>query len=131
MKEQVSDKAAIRIAKFISKLQWCFAASMHKFSASWQRKHQLVFIVAVSIIFISLSVGAIINPFTKDVTKVDAGKIIIPSQMQTEITMRITKEEFTKVQKLKLSLDSETMRLRPGLVDSIRMVEELYYSQDK
>ena len=43
----------------------------------------------------------------------------------------ISKEAFVRIENFKRQLDSQAMRERPGLVDSIALFEKIYHSQSK
>jgi hypothetical protein len=142
-----SDKAAGWIANGILKVQNKFATMLGKMSASWKTKQQLVFLYLVSIVLGGLSVTAIIKPFDKkaenNVSKPAAIKTprMIPEEDRNSVT--ITDNEINKVHVFKHTLDSlsktgdgkikvkNLLSRRPGLMDSLEMVEELYYSQKK
>lgn len=128
---EVVDKAAQGIAGSILKMQKAFASSMEKFSAKWQRKHQLIFLAVVSVVFIVFSLRALVVPFSGETKITNPGGIRKPATVSTDVEPRITKEEFERIQAFKKSLDSNTIKDRPGLMDSIQMVEALYYSNLK
>jgi len=125
----MADKAAAGVAGSILKLQRRFAKFMESISGSWQRRQKIFFLAAVSLVFISFSIAAIISPFS-------GRRMSMPAVIETplnissgELTPRITEEEFQRIQRFKASLDSTTLKQRPELMDSLRMVEDLYYSK--
>lgn len=132
-----SDKAAGWIANSILKVQRKFANTLDRISGSWKTKQQWIFLYLVCLVFGGLSVMAIINPFNK---KTQNGlsmpaAIKVPRNIHKESSVRITENEFRKVQAFKRSLDSVSRKKiveeRPGLMDSLELVEQLYYSQKK
>jgi hypothetical protein len=127
----VTDKAARGIAGGILKLQNAFASYSRRYSATWGKKQQLLFLAAVSVLFSVLSVVAIVSPFSKEEKVKKPVVIKLPATIATDVEPRITKEEFERIQQFKRSLDSNTIKGRPGLMDSIHMVEVLYYSNLK
>ncbi len=128
---KIADKAAQGVAGAILKLQRKFAVSMERYSSSWRRKQQIIFLAAVSIAFITMSITVLVTPFNRKY-KIEKPAMIITSKKETvEIMPRITEEEFQRVQEYILKLDSVTIQQRPGLMDSLRMVKELYHSNLK
>ena len=139
-KESVlTDKAAGWVANGILKVQQKFANALEKLSASWKAKQQWIFLYMVCLVFGGLSVVAIIKPFNKRsqniLSKPAAIKTpwMMPDENQNSV--RITDDEIRQVHAFKQSLDSITKKKlsarRPGLMDSLEMVEQLYYSQKK
>ena len=134
-----SDKAAGWIANRILKIQNKFANVLGKMSASWKTKQKLIFLYLISIVLGGLSVLAIIKPFDKkaqnNLSKPAAIRTprLIPDENQNQV--RITDEEIKKIHAFKQSLDSATKKKllmqRPGLMDSLDIVEQIYYSQKK
>lgn len=147
IKSQVSDKAAGWIANAILNTQKKFAVSLEKISASWKPKQQWIFLYLVCLVFGGLSFISIIKPFNKKtgniLSKPSAIKTprMIPDDEQHAVS--ITDNEIRQVHLFKHSLDSlsktadgkikvdRLMKRRPGLMDSLEMVEQLYYSQKK
>ena len=147
-KESVlTDKAAGWVANGILKVQQKFANALEKISASWKTKQQWIFLYMVCLVFGGLSLVAIIKPFNKKsqniLSKPAAIKTprMIPDKNQNSVT--ITNDEIRQVHVFKHSLDSLSkteegkikvknfLTHRPGLMDSLAMVEQLYYSQKK
>jgi hypothetical protein len=133
------DKAAGWIANGILKVQNRFANVLGKMSATWKTKQQLIFIFLITIVLGGLSVMAIIKPFNKkaqnNLSKPAAIKIPMMLTDENDNQVRITYDEIKKIQVFKQSLDSakrkKLLMQRPGLMDSLEMVEQLYYSQKK
>lgn len=133
------DKAAGWIANGILKVQNRFANVLGKMSATWKTKQQLIFIFLITIVLGGLSVMAIIKPFNKkaqnNLSKPAAIKIPMMLPDENDNQVRITYDEIKKIQVFKQSLDSakrkKLLMQRPGLMDSLEMVEQLYYSQKK
>lgn len=129
--DNIQEKAAGKVAGVILKLQRSFASVMHKVSASWKKQHQLIFLALVCIPFIYFSIEAIRKPFQLKGNEKKTGVMVTPKMIPVEDMPTVTKEEFRKIQELKKSLDSNIVRQRPGLMDSIALVEGLFYSQQK
>ena len=147
-KSVLSDKAAGLIAGGILKVQKKFANVLGQISASWKTKQQLIFLYLVCIVLGGLSVVAIIKPFNKNAPN----SLNKPSAIKTprniysnedQHSVRITENEIRQVHVFKHTLDSlsktddgkikvnKLLNKRPGLIDSLEMVEQLYYSQKK
>lgn len=129
----VTDTAAKGIANGILKLQNLFASYIGKWANNWQRKQQWVFLYLTSLVFGGLSILAIVQPFKSAVTSVDIKpqNIIVPkanSQVQQPLT--ITEKELQAV-KAYQQKHPDLIKERPGLYDSLNLIEQQYYSQQK
>jgi len=144
----LSDKAAGWIAKGILKTQKKFAHVLGKISSSWKRKQQWVFLYMICLVFGGLSVVSIISPFNKKANNIlnKPSAIKIPKNIHSNGQgngVRITNKEIRQVEVFKQKLDSlskipngktklnKLLSDRPGLMDSLELVEQLYYSQKK
>lgn len=143
----VSDKAAGWIAGGILKTQKRFADTLGAISARWKTKQQWVFLCMLCLVFGGLSVVALVKAFnnkTQSISKpaaIEKPRSILKRESKNEVL--ITDNEIGEVHSFKRLLDSlsktaegkiKVKRLlsrRPGLMDSIEMVEQLYYSQKK
>lgn len=143
----VSDRAAGWIANRILMIQNRFADGLSKLSASWKTKQQWIFLYMVCLVFGGLSVVAIVKSFNKKpsniLSKPAAIKTprMIPDENRNSVM--ITNNEIRQVHAFKHSLDSlskteegkikikNLLAHRPGLMDSLEMVEQLYYSQKR
>lgn len=128
------DKAACWIANGILNLQKKFAVFFGQVSNSWRAKQKWIFLYMVCLVFGGLSIFSVIESFkTKSVARVSAIKV--PRNIHKEISIKITDDEYKKVQQFKKSLDSVSLKRlmeeRPGLLDSLKLVEQMYYSQKK
>lgn len=146
-KPNVSDKAAGWIANRILKTQNKFANLLGNISSTWKTKQQWIFLYMVWLVFGGLSTISVINAFNQK-SKNILGKpatIKTPRNISAKEThpIRITDNEIRHVHVFKRTLDSlsktpegkikvnKLLNRRPGLMDSLEMVEELYYSQKK
>jgi len=144
----LSDKAAGWIANGILKTQKRFAIVLGKISSSWKTKQQWIFLYIVCLVFGGLSVVAIISPFNKNANNFlsKPSAIKIPKNIHSNRHgngVNITHNEIKQVHVFKQKLDSlskvrngktklnKLLSDRPGLMDSLEMVEQLYYSQKK
>jgi hypothetical protein len=136
--------AAQKIAGAILSVQKRFADGMMKLSVKWKVKQQWIFLYLVCLVFGSLSVVAIIQPFRNKSNISKPSSIHLPKLLpQPEEKILITDNEILKVHAFKQKLDSlgktkegkikvdRFFTGRPGLFDSLEMVEQLYYSQKK
>lgn len=145
---QISDKAAGRIANGILKTQKIFANALGKMANSWHTKHQWIFLCLVCLVFGGLSFVAVITPFNKKARSflTKPSSIKIPRTIYSNQDLHsiiITKNEIRKVYAFRHVLDSLSASIegkkkvniflnkRPGLLDSLDMVERLYYLQKK
>ena len=142
-----ADKAAGWIANAILQIQTKFADVLEKKSMSWKVKQQWIFLYMVCLVFGGLSVVAIIKPFNNKSSNILNKPVaiktprLIPDENRNSIM--ITDNEIRKVHNFKHTLDSlsktddgkieveNLLSRRPGLMDSLEMVEQLYYSQKK
>jgi hypothetical protein len=129
----IADKAAGRIANIILRIQKKFAEVLGRKSKFWKAKEQWIFLYMVCLVFGGLSVVAVMRPFNKKSPVVVSrpATIKMPRMLPEENSARITDEEIKRVRAFKESLDSTTKNKlliqRPGLLDSLEKVEQLYY----
>jgi len=132
-KEALTDKAANGIAKGILKTQSGFEKYMRSLSKNWKNKQQWIFLYLVCLVFGGLSIVAIVNPFrVKDTNSSLIPKpIAVPKSIhQQRNGFSITEREFQQVQEYKAKYPN-LQKERPGLFDSLSLIEEVYYSQKK
>ncbi len=127
------DRAAKSIATGILEIQNRFAEMLKRMTKKWRQKHQWIFLYSVCVVFGTLSILAIIQPFKAD----DAAKIIfiksimVPKSLYKENReFLITKKELQQVREYKAK-HPDLMKTRTGLYDSLSLIEESYYSQQK
>jgi hypothetical protein len=127
------DKVANTIATGILKVQNQFAKALQGITRTWKQKHQWVFLYSICIVFGTLSMLAIIQPFnTADTGKIIIIKsIIIPKSLyKKNREFLITKKELQAVQEYKAK-HHDLLKMKPSLSDSLTLIEESYYSQQK
>lgn len=132
-KEALTDKAANGIAKGILKTQSGFQKYMRSLSKNWKGKQQWIFLYSVCLVFGGLSIVAIVNPFrVKDTNSSLIPKsIAVPKSIhQQRNGFAITENEFKQVQEYKAK-HPNLQQERPGLFDSLSLIEDVYYSQKK
>ena len=129
----LSDKAAKGIASGILKSQNGFARQMYSLTKSWKPKQQWIFLYLVCLVFGGLSVAAIVNSFkTKEPDKAMIPKSIsVPKNIHQQTNeFAITENEFQQVEEYKRKYPN-LQKERPGLYDSLSLIEQVYYSQKK
>jgi hypothetical protein len=129
----IQDKAATGIANSILKSQRWFATNLEGLTAKWKQKQQWIFLYMVCLLFGGLSIGAIVNSFkTPANSKALMPKsITVPKNIYKEDkAFLITENEFQKVQEYKHT-HPDLLKKRPGLFDSLTLIEQSYYSQKK
>lgn len=129
----LTDKAANGIASGILKSQNGFARYMYSLTKNWRQKQQWIFLYLVCLVFGGLSIVAIVNSFkTKEPDKAIIPKSIsVPRNIhQQNNEFVITENEFQKVQDYKRKYPN-LQKERPGLFDSLSLIEQVYYSQKK
>ncbi len=127
------DKAATGIANGILKSQYWFANTLESLTNKWKQKQQWIFFYTVCLVFGGLSITAMVNSFKKEANS----KTLMPKSISVpkniykgDQTYRITENEFQKVQKYKRT-HPNLLKERPGLFDSLILIEQSYYSQKK
>lgn len=130
---ELTDKASNGIAKGILKLQNSFAKSMYSVTKKWKQKQQWLFLYLFCFLFGGLSVLVIVKSFKSreaDIAIIPKS-ISIPKNIHKQSNVFvITENEFQKVQEYEHQYPN-LQKERPGLFDSLSMVEQIYYSQKK
>lgn len=129
----LSDKAAIDITNGIIKMQSKFAVLMSGFAGSWKQKQQWIFLYIVCLVFGGMSVTAIVQPFktVQQSRPLKPQSISMPKNIQKENkAFIITDKEFQAVRAYKQT-HTNLLKERPGLYDSLGLIEQMYYSQQK
>jgi hypothetical protein len=129
----IRDKAANGIANGILKFQGWFATSLQRLTKSWKQKQQWIFLCMICLAFGGLSIAAIVNSFRGTYKS----KVIIPKSISIpksiypeDKAFLITENEFQQVQDYKRK-HPELINERPGLYDSLSLIEQAYHSQIK
>jgi hypothetical protein len=129
----IPDKAATGIANGILKTQNWFAINLQKVTKNWKQKQQWIFLYMVCLVFGGLSIVATVNSLKTS----DKSKSIIPKAISIpknifgrDKAFLITENEFQKVQEYKQT-HPNLIKERPGLFDSLTLIEQVYYSQKK
>lgn len=127
------NKAATGIANGILKSQHWFADTLESVTNKWKQKQQWIFLYTVCLVFGGLSITAMVNSFKKQ----ENSKTLMPTSISVpkniykgDQAYRITENEFQKVQEYKRT-HPNLSKERPGLFDSLMLIEQSYYSQKK
>jgi hypothetical protein len=129
----IPDKAAIVIANGILKSQHWFANTLEGLTGKWKQKQQWFFLYGVCFLFGGLSIAAIVNSFKvpENDNALMPKSISVPKNIYKEgKAFFITENEFQKVQEYKRT-HANLIKERPGLFDSLVLIEQSYYSQKK
>ena len=127
------DKAATGIANGILKSQRWFANTLESRTIKWKQKQQWIFLCAVCLVFGGLSIAAMVKSFKTgaDSNTLMPKSISVPKNIYEEDKpFLITENEFQKVQEYKRT-HPNLIKERPGLFDSLILIEQSYYSQKK
>ena len=129
----IPDKAASGIANGILKSQRWFANTLESLTNRWKQKQQWIFLYAVCFLFGGLSIAAILNSFKTGANsnRLMPKSITVPKNIYKEDkAFLITENEFQKVQEYKRT-HPNLINERPGLFDSLILIEQTFYSQKK
>ena len=129
----IPDKAATGIANGILKSQRWFATTLESITNKWKQKQQWIFLSTVCFLFGGLSIAAVVNSFkvTENAKTLMPKSISVPQNIFKEDKLFIiTVNEFQKVQEYKRTYPN-LIKERPGLFDSLVLIEQSYYSQKK
>ena len=129
----IQDNAATGIANCILKSQRWFASNLENLTNKWKQKQQWIFLYAVSLVFGGLSIAAMVNFFKTGANsnRLMPKSITVPKNVYKEDeAFIITENEFQKVQEYKRT-HPNLIKERPGLFDSLVLIEQSYYSQKK
>lgn len=140
------DNAAVKIYKMVHQVQISFASLMSKKLNHLTAKKRKTFFILLFILIGGLSAYQIVNGITSDFTtdntmKID--KISFPKHDSKRNIERIeiTEKDYQSIASFKHYMDSlnkslkgkyqydSILQARPGLMDSVRMLEEMYLSQ--
>jgi hypothetical protein len=127
------DKAVTCITNGILKSQHWFANTLESLTKKWKQKQQWIFLYSVCLMFGGLSIAAIVNSFKKEANfkTLMPKSISVPKNIyKGDQAYRITEYEFLKVQEYKRT-HPNLSKERPGLFDSLILIEQSYYLQKK
>ena len=134
--DQWTDKAAGKIARLIMFVQTRFAVVMNRIVSKMSRRNLKIAVVCFCLLSWGFSVYTAMAPifFLKNEV-IDTGRIRIPeyankgnNQAGIETTT-ISEDVYKNIQRYKHYMDSTSQAIRTGLLDSIKVIEEIYHSQ--
>ena len=133
IQEKISEKAGASIANGIIWSQEWFASKMQGLTKKWEQRHRWLFLYLLCLVFGGLSIAVIIAAFQTN----GICKAMIPAPIRaTKITQwqskgfLITKKELQLVQRYKAAHPALVKEM-PVLYDSLSLIEQMYYSQQK
>ena len=137
LKEQVKvDTIAGKIAGFFIYVQLLFAQGMEKIFSTMPLKKVKVLFVVFSIVSGGLSIYFFITALAVESTtpfKID--RVYVPPHFDQPgddmIQNEVTESMYGQLQRYKLYMDSLGQAIRPSLLDSITVLEEIYLQQKK
>ncbi|HNP25093.1 MAG TPA: hypothetical protein PKL37_23655 [Panacibacter sp.] len=142
------DKAAVRIYKLIHQMQTGFASFMsRKFNHLTIKKKKTVFIL-LFILIGGLSVYQIIHGIFSDseigtTVKIDKINFPVHNSKSNIERIKVTEKDYQSIASFRHYMDSlnkilngkyqydSILQARPGLMDSVQVLEQLYLSQQK
>ncbi|MDQ6889966.1 MAG: hypothetical protein M3Z56_06805 [Bacteroidota bacterium] len=128
-----TDRAAVGIADAILKSQRSFSKKLACLTTNWRRRHQWIFLYLICLLFGGWSFIAIAQSFkTPENSRIIILKsITVPKAIHKESKIYlITEKEFEQVQQFKTNHPG-LQKERPQLYNSLNLVEQSYYSQQK
>lgn len=130
--EIISNTIASSMAGYILQVQKAFAEWMEYHTKRWTKGQQKVFLYLLCIVFGGLSMISIVMSKTADKVYKTVGNNLIkmPVKDNKGTAILITEDELKQVQEYKRQ-HPHLSKDRPGLYDSLTLVEDLYYSQKK
>jgi hypothetical protein len=132
----LQDKMAKGIAGFLMKVQAKFADCLNRGISGISIKRMKVLVVLFCLLWGGLSIyfiaKAVYGPKQSEV-KVDKIKLLqhINQQGEREVENRVNPDTYRQIQEYKRYMDSARQAIRPGLLDSMNVLEQIYLSQQK
>jgi hypothetical protein len=152
-KAVLKNKVANQLAVYLSRIQNGFAGLMGRWVNRLTQRGKKIFLIIFILVFGSYSLYILLNTFIgnrkKSVKSVKPADISIPKYLNkagdenTSKTVVVTDDDLKKIRSFNQYMDSlklsitgkrvyDSIRLtRPGLMDSIRVLEQIYFFQQK
>jgi hypothetical protein len=129
----VTETAAKGIANGILTLQNLFASYMDKWAGNWQRKQQWVFLYLICLVFGGLSIMLNVQAFTTNhlSTAIKPQNMVTPKSNRLVLQLLTITEKELKAVKDYQQQHPNLIKESPSLYDSLTLVEQQYYSQQK
>ena len=130
------DKIAKGIAGFFIKIQTKFADTMNKKFSGLSTRLVKILLTVFCLSWGGLSGYYLFNAFSKrHQTPAGIQSIIIPRPLNKpddeQILNHVDKETYDRIEDYKKYEDSLKQTIRPGLLDSMNLLEQIYLSQQK
>jgi hypothetical protein len=130
------DKVAGKIAAGILRLQTQFSDRMNKIFSTMNTKHIKLWLIIFSFSSGGLSIYFFVSALTeKKPVPVQVDRIHMLLHLNEdaadEMNNRVDASVYDRIQEYKRYMDSTGEAIRPSLADSIKMLEEIYLSQQK
>jgi hypothetical protein len=152
-KAVLKNKIANRLANYLSVIQNGFAGFMDRWVNGLTQKGKKIFLIIFILAFGSYSLYTLLSIFigsnTKSIKSVNPTEISIPKYLNkagdenTSAAVVVTDEDLKKIRSFNQYMDSlklsttgkriydSILLTRPGLMDSIRVLEQIYLFQQK
>ena len=143
----LKDRVANRIAGILLSIQFRFAVFMGLKTSTMSTKAKWLWLLVFCLVFGGFSIYALLGTFGQNQKAMKPSQLSVPKHYERIVPkvyeQPVTEKDIERINGFKKYVDS--MRLssngkiwydsilitRPGLIDSIRTIEEIYYSQSK
>ena len=127
----VNDKAAKGVANFLIKIQIKFSEFMNKKTSGLSTRRMKIWLTIFCLFWGGLSIYFITHAlFGSKQTTIKIQPLNIPQHIN-ETENHVDKETYLKILAYKKYMDSAHEFIRPGLLDSMNVLEQIYLSQQK
>jgi hypothetical protein len=142
----LKDRIATAIAGFLVSLQSCFAQAIGAKTNALSLKAKWLWLFFFCLLFGGFSIYVFVGAFRDRRNAVKPSQISVPKyydRTETRIEPLVSDRDIKRIYSFKKYMDSlrgpqegkivydSILKARPGLMDSIQAVEQLYYSQSK
>ncbi len=141
------ERVANRIASVMLSIQLRFAVFMDSKTSSMSTKAKWLWLLVFCLVSGGFSIYALLGTFKQHQNSMKPSQLSVPKyydRMASKTNGQpVSEKDIEKINAFKKYLDSmrlsskgkiwydSILRTRPGLIDSIRAIEEIYYSQSK
>jgi hypothetical protein len=128
----LTDRAANKVAGLLLNVQKKFSFVMNRLVAKISLKRLKILLIIFCLLSggysVYIAVHAIMRP-AKSIMRMH--KIIVPKNVHEAAggSFGVSDEMYNNIQNYKRYMDSLGLLIRPGLQDSMKMLEEIYHSQ--
>jgi hypothetical protein len=142
----LKDKLAKEIARLLMSVQSRFAEGMDTKTNALSIKAKWLWLFVFCLLFGGFSICAFIGAFTDREKTIKPSQISVPKYYdRTEVLIQsqVSDRDIKRIYRFKKYMDSlrgsqegkivydSILKARPGLMDSVQAVEQIYYSQSK